>query len=76
MTQVRAHSTEVVDIVTLERPGASFVATASRDRTIQLFVFNDMKLELLQTMDEHAADYVNGMTQYVKIVLVCPTTYL
>jgi WD40 repeat protein len=55
VTQVRAHSTEVVDIVTLERPGAQFVTTASRDRTIQLFACTDAKLELLQTMDEHAA---------------------
>ena len=54
-TQVRAHSTEVVDIVTLERSGIQFIVTASRDRTLQLFAYNDAKLDLLQTMDEHAS---------------------
>ena len=55
ITRVRAHSTEVADIVTLERSGAHFIATASRDRTIQVFAYVDDKFMLLQTMDEHAA---------------------
>ncbi|KAK3698925.1 hypothetical protein LTR37_016712 [Vermiconidia calcicola] len=59
-TQVRAHSTEVIDIVAFERSGAQMLATGSRDRTVQLFSFNDAQLELLQTMDEHAAA-VNGL---------------
>ena len=74
VAQVRAHSTEIIDIVTLERSGTQFVATASRDRTIQLFVCVDMKLELLQTMDEHAAA-VSGLLVADKgeLLLSCST---
>ncbi|KAK3713657.1 hypothetical protein LTR37_008351 [Vermiconidia calcicola] len=60
VTQVRAHSSEVIDIVAFERSGTQMLATGSRDRTVQLFTFNDGQLELLQTMDEHAAA-VNGL---------------
>lgn len=53
--QVRAHSTEVSDLVAFERAGVQFLASASRDRTVQLFLCREGGLELLQTMDEHAA---------------------
>lgn len=58
--QVRSHSTEIVDIVAFERAGAQLIATASRDRMVQLFAWHD-SLALLQTMDEHAAA-VTGLT--------------
>ena len=55
ITQVRAHSAEIADIQAFDRNGVQLLATASRDRTVQLFSFADSRLELLQTMDEHAA---------------------
>ena len=55
VAQVRAHSAEIVDIATIERSGVQLVVTASRDRTVQLFAWNQERLDLLQTMDEHAA---------------------
>lgn len=55
VTQVRAHSSEITDIASFERTGATFVVTASRDRTVQLFAWHSRTLGLLQTMDEHAA---------------------
>lgn len=54
LQQVRAHAAEILDLVAFEREGAQFVAAASRDRTVQLFTCRNQKLELLQTMDEHA----------------------
>jgi mitogen-activated protein kinase binding protein 1 len=53
--QVRAHSAEIADIVATERSGMQILATASRDRTVQLFIYADGVVTLLQTMDEHAA---------------------
>lgn len=50
----RAHSTEVMDVTTEDSFGASLIATAGRDRTVQLFAWREHALELLQTMDEHA----------------------
>ncbi|GAB7366701.1 hypothetical protein MBLNU230_g0659t1 [Neophaeotheca triangularis] len=47
----RAHSAEVMDVATYD---ASLIATAGRDRTVQLFAWREKSLELLQTMDEHA----------------------
>ena len=74
VTQVRAHSTEVVDILTIERSEVQLIATASRDRTIQLFVCNDAKLDLLQTMDEHAAAVSGLLTaQDGETLLSCST---
>ncbi|KAK3622179.1 hypothetical protein LTR56_022334 [Elasticomyces elasticus] len=54
-TQLRAHSSEIADIRVFQRAGQQLLSTASRDRTIQLFAWTDDKLQLLQTMDEHAA---------------------
>jgi WD40 repeat protein len=55
LQQVRAHSTEIMDIASFVRGGIQFFASASRDRTVQLFACTNRRLELLQTMDEHAA---------------------
>lgn len=52
--QVRAHSAEVLDLVSFERAGVQYLVSASRDRTVQLFECRDGILELIQTMDEHA----------------------
>ncbi|KAK3056322.1 hypothetical protein LTR09_002829 [Extremus antarcticus] len=53
--QVRAHTAEIVDITAFERGGKQLLASASRDRTIQLFECCQNRLELLQTLEEHAA---------------------
>jgi len=50
----RAHANELTHICTLGRPGTELLATASRDRTVQLFAWSNNKLQLLQTLDEHA----------------------
>ncbi len=55
LTQVRAHSAEIAEIVAFKRAGVDLVATAGRDRMVQLFHLKDGQLDLLQTMDEHAA---------------------
>ena len=52
---VRGHSTEVTAVAAFESLGLQLVATASRDRTVQLFAWTEERLDLLQTMDEHAA---------------------
>ncbi|KAK5119311.1 hypothetical protein LTR85_007667 [Meristemomyces frigidus] len=54
LVQIRAHSAEITDICAFERSGLQLLATSSRDRTVQLLAWVDGKLELLQTMDEHA----------------------
>ncbi|KAK3675178.1 hypothetical protein LTR78_005112 [Recurvomyces mirabilis] len=52
---LRAHSSEIADICCFKRDDVDLLATAGRDRVAQLFLWRDDKLELLQTMDEHAA---------------------
>lgn len=54
VTQVRAHSAEIMDLCAFQIDGVDFVATAGRDRMSQLFMWKDGQLSLLQTMDEHA----------------------
>jgi len=60
-TQIRSHSAEIIDIVTFERSGFQLIATASRDRMVQLFAWNG-RFDLLQTMDEHAAAVTGLLT--------------
>lgn len=55
IARVRAHSSEIVAIAAFQRNDLTFVVTGSRDRTIQSFVWQNDQLDLLQTMDEHAA---------------------
>lgn len=59
-SRIRAHSAEIADLIVFERLGVQFVATCSRDRTVQLFAWRHDRLDLLQTLDEHAAA-VNGL---------------
>nr|POE90617.1 mitogen-activated protein kinase-binding protein 1 [Quercus suber] len=74
LAQVRAHSSEITDVTSFEDSGATFIVTASRDRTIQLFAWHSQRLDLLQTMDEHAAA-VTGLliTSDQKRLLSCST---
>lgn len=50
----RAHSSEITSIAIFENEGSTLVASASRDRTIQVFGRDKGKWTLLQTLDEHA----------------------
>ncbi|KAH6618473.1 WD40-repeat-containing domain protein [Boeremia exigua] len=50
----RAHSNEVTSIAIYEDKGTTLVASASRDRTVQVFSRERGRWSLLQTMDEHA----------------------
>jgi mitogen-activated protein kinase binding protein 1 len=52
--RLRAHSAEITDICAFTRQELDFLATSSRDRTVQLFLYSNAKLELVQTLDEHA----------------------
>ncbi|KAK1049096.1 hypothetical protein LTR74_017367 [Friedmanniomyces endolithicus] len=72
LTQLRAHSSEIADIRAFQRADQQLLATASRDRTVQLFAWTDSKLELLQTMDEHAAAVTSLLaTEDGQILLSC-----
>ncbi|KAF2629520.1 WD repeat protein-like protein [Macroventuria anomochaeta] len=50
----RAHSNEVTSIAIFEDESSTLVASASRDRTVQIFSRERGKWTLLQTLDEHA----------------------
>lgn len=52
--QLRAHAAEILDISTAAIFDTELVATAGRDRIVQLFAKQEDKLDLLQTLDEHA----------------------
>ncbi|KAK0854267.1 hypothetical protein LTS02_011575 [Friedmanniomyces endolithicus] len=72
VTQLRAHSSEIADIRAFQRADQKLLATASRDRTVQLFAWTDSKLELLQTMDEHAAAVTSLLaTEDGQLLLSC-----
>ncbi|EMC95037.1 hypothetical protein BAUCODRAFT_41361, partial [Baudoinia panamericana UAMH 10762] len=69
---VRAHSTEITDLCAFDHADLRLLVSASRDRTVQLFAWFDDKLELLQTLQEHAGA-VNGLlaTQAGRKLLSC-----
>ncbi|KAF2721031.1 WD40 repeat-like protein [Polychaeton citri CBS 116435] len=54
ITQIRAHSADIVDLSEYSLNDTQLLATAGRDRTVQLFTWDEERLELLQTLDEHA----------------------
>ncbi|KAL3469882.1 WD40-repeat-containing domain protein [Aspergillus californicus] len=65
VNEVRAHGSEVTDIAMYETPGSCVVASAGRDRMVQLFERRDDTLHLIQTMDDHVGAvsqllFVNG----------------
>ena len=50
----RAHSNEITSIAIFEDESSTLVASASRDRTVQIFSREKARWTLLQTLDEHA----------------------
>ncbi|KAF2860861.1 WD40 repeat-like protein [Piedraia hortae CBS 480.64] len=52
--QMRAHSAEITDMCAFQYGETHCLATCSRDRTVQLFAWTEGRIELLQTLDEHA----------------------
>ncbi|KAL1652717.1 hypothetical protein SLS61_004699 [Didymella pomorum] len=50
----RAHSNEITSIAIFEDESSTLIASASRDRTVQIFGRERGKWTLLQTLDEHA----------------------
>lgn len=62
-----AHSGDINGIAVANTEGLTIVATCGRDRTLQLFRKNKSRLDLLQTLDDHAAavgdaKFVDGAT--------------
>lgn len=55
ISTIQAHSGNVNGIGVARSADDTLVATCGRDRTVQLFRRNDSKLDLLQTLDDHAA---------------------
>ena len=51
--EVRAHSAEITDIAICQIADPPLCATASRDRTVQLFCAENGSLDILQTIDDH-----------------------
>jgi WD40 repeat protein len=56
----KAHAGEITSISVHEEDGLTFVACASRDRTVQIFSRTGETWDLLQTLDEHVGA-VNGI---------------
>ncbi|QIW96821.1 hypothetical protein AMS68_002339 [Peltaster fructicola] len=54
LRRLRAHSAEISDLSVAVIDGNELVATAGRDRVVQLFIRKDTDFEHLQTLDEHA----------------------
>lgn len=52
---IQAHSGEINGIAVANTEGSTIVATCGRDRTLQLFRKHESHLDLLQTLDDHAA---------------------
>ncbi|THX77602.1 WD40 repeat-like protein [Aureobasidium pullulans] len=61
VSRVRAHAGEVTDIAMHESVAYTLIASSSRDRTIQLLTWNSGRLDLLQTLDEHAGSVTSVM---------------
>lgn len=63
VTQIRAHSAEIMDLCTFQIEGVDMIATAGRDRMSQLFMWKANQLSLIQTMDEHAGSVTGVLFQ-------------
>ncbi|KNG50302.1 wd domain-containing protein [Stemphylium lycopersici] len=59
--EFKAHASEITSIAIHEEAQVTFVACASRDRTVQVFTRLGETWDLLQTLDEHVGA-VNGIT--------------
>lgn len=55
----KAHGNEVTDIAVHKHKDTVLVATASRDRTVQLFQWHHRRFEHLQTIEEHTGAVTN-----------------
>ena len=51
--EIKAHASEITDIAIFESGQATYVACASRDRTVQIVTKKNESWDLLQTLDEH-----------------------
>lgn len=51
--EVRAHGGEITDIAVESGPDSCLIASAGRDRMVQLFQRRDKNFQLIQTMDDH-----------------------
>ena len=61
-----AHSGDINGIAVANTEGLTIVATCGRDRTLQLFRRNKSRLDLFQTLDDHAAAV--GDAKFVDVV--------
>jgi WD40 repeat protein len=61
MYELKAHTTDITSIAIHEEEQFTFVASASRDRTVQIFTRTEQDWELFQTLDEHVGA-VNGIS--------------
>jgi WD40 repeat protein len=59
--EFKAHASEITSIAIHEESHITFVASASRDRTVQVFTRLEETWDLLQTLDEHVGA-VNGVS--------------
>ncbi|KAF1943082.1 WD40 repeat-like protein [Clathrospora elynae] len=59
--EFKAHASEITSIAIHEEAEFTFVACASRDRTVQVFTRTRQAWDLLQTLDEHVGA-VNGIS--------------
>lgn len=57
----RAHAAQVMDIAVYEELDAIYIASCSRDRTVQVFLWQDGKLHLQDTLCEHVGS-VTGVS--------------
>ncbi|KAF7714051.1 Uncharacterized protein PECH_004982 [Penicillium ucsense] len=53
LEETRAHGAEITDVAVQKVDNCWLVATAGRDRMVQLFLKSESHLQLKQTMDEH-----------------------
>lgn len=53
--KIRAHASEIMDMALDEASPSFLLATAGRDRTLQLFRWHHGNIELVQTLEEHTA---------------------
>ncbi|ORY12352.1 WD domain-containing protein [Clohesyomyces aquaticus] len=53
MFDFKAHASDITDIAIFEDKTRAYIASAARDRTVQVFTKKDGVWELMQTLDEH-----------------------
>ncbi|KAF2258238.1 WD repeat protein-like protein [Lojkania enalia] len=58
--EFKAHANEITCIAIFEEKGPAYIASAARDRTVQIFTKRNDVWDLMQTLDEHVGA-VNGI---------------